>query len=941
MDKDQLLKELELSSYISLDLETTGLDSYRCGITEISAYRFENGKPVKEFTSLIDPQKAIPKEISELTGITPDMLVGKPKINAILPDLFEFIGDNPIVGQNIGFDIGFLEQACRENGKVFPKYKIYDTLTLAKTFLFFLHRFNLTSLSDFFGLDTEGAHRASVDTLNAGHVFRELIYEAASTPLTIIQNICDVSNHIEFYNKSLYKNILKIGLSNKKSKGLLKSEIDKPVSKHFYSYKSSEKNEFVPGQVSGWFEEGGKISSSWPSFELRDSQVELAEDAYNTFSEESVLLAEAGTGLGKSLAYLSAGLLNSKQTDIPLVVSTYTKNLQEQLFVNDIPQLAHTLDVDMHAVIYKGRHNYICLTRFENVISNSKVLLKKRECIEFLAVIVWSYYTTTGDISECHGFKLGYVSRVWDLLKSESGFCTTSRCKLFDGCYLNDVRKSLKKANIIIVNHFLLCSELLQDKSNLPEHFNYVIDEGHNLVAAARDQLISQISTYSFDDSFNFFSLNNKPYKNEIQQLLSIIPSAESHLFNLETTSKSLRSDLKSFFDTYSEIKQTELNRTKYNEVKVRYVDPQLEFQDTFPLPFNILTKIKNYMNDVDSFIIEISKKKNQLDKIYLQELNISLNRMQSSLSTFQQAITHNEDSVTWSSLLKGTKGSNRASLNTGPRNVSEFLFNNLFNKYGGGLICSATLTVEFVFDYIKNQLGLKNLNMQKELQEKIYQSPFFYEDQVKLFVWQGDADVNSPGFIHKIGDQINEISNRVHRRMLVLCTSYAQTTALRDYLRPKLNQDDRQLFTQSIGKNRKSLLHGYLKHKRSILIGTSSFWEGVDLPGDKVEILILMKIPFASPGDPIIQSQIDFYKTQGRNPFMEFQVPDATVRLKQGFGRLIRSLEDSGICMIVDPRITKSRYGKVILDSLPVEAQLYDHSSKIIYEAESFFGNS
>jgi len=313
---------------------------------------------------------------------------------------------------------------------------------------------------------------------------------------------------------------------------------------------------------------------------------------------------------------------------------------------------------------------------------------------------------------------------------------------------------------------------------------------------------------------------------------------------------------------------------------------------------------------------------------------------MQSSLNTFEEALVPKEDSVTWSSLLKSSK-INRTSLNTGPRDVGRFLFDNLFNRYGGGLICSATLTVEFAFDYIKDQLGLDNLNIEKEVKGHIYQSPFHYEDQVKLFAWQGDVDVNSDAFIQKIGNQINEISSKIHRRMLVLCTSYKQTTALRDYLRPKINQDDRHLFTQSIGKNRKSLLQGYLKHKRSILIGTSSFWEGVDLPGDKVELLILMKIPFASPADPIIQSQIDHYKMQSRNPFMEFQVPDATVRLKQGFGRLIRSLEDSGICIIVDPRVTKSRYGKVILDSLPVHAQFYEHSSRIIYEAESFFGNS
>ncbi len=940
MNKVTLLKELQLSTYIALDLETTGLDPYRCGITEVSAYRFIDGEPVEEFTTLIDPERAIPKEISELTGITPDMIYGKPKIHEVMPNLFKFIGNDPIVGQNIGFDISFLEHACRENGQVFPTYSIYDTLTLAKTFFFFLHRFNLTAISDYFGLETEGAHRASVDTLNTGHVFKELIYEVASTPLSVIQTICDVSSHIEFYNKLLYNNILKIGLSNKEVNGLVVSEIEKPIYKHFYSHTCKTKIESIPDETSEWFEDGGKISQAWPSFEVRESQVKLATDTFKTFSEESILLAEAGTGLGKSLAYLSAGILHSKKTDIPLVVSTYTKNLQEQLFTSDIPQLADTLDIEMHAVIYKGRHNYICLSRLENVISNSKNLLKSRDCVEFLAIIVWSHYTHTGDISECHGFKLGYASRVWDLLKSEFGYCTTSRCKRFEGCYLNDVRKSLQKANIIIVNHYLLCSELLQEKSNLPEEFNYVIDEGHNLVAAARDQLITQISSHSFDDLFIFFSLNNKSYKKEIEKLLTIIPSAESHLFNLETKSKSIRADIKSFFDTYAQTKRTELSKSNYNEVKVRYIDPQSEFQETFPLPFDVLSSIKTYMNEVESFLFEISKDKDRIDKIYFQELNVNLNRMQSAYNTFEQALEYKEDWVSWSSLLKGSKG-NRTSLNTGPRDVGKFLFENLFNKYGGGLICSATLTVEFAFDYIKDQLGLDNLNIEKEVKEYIYQSPFHYEDQVKLFAWQGDADVNSNAFIQKIGNQINDISSRIHRRMLVLCTSYKQTTALRDYLKPKMNQDDRQLFTQSMGKNRKSLLHGYLQHKRSILIGTSSFWEGVDLPGDKVEILILMKIPFASPGDPIIQSQIDHYKMQDRNPFMEFQVPDATVRLKQGFGRLIRTLEDSGICIIADPRVTRSRYGKVILDSLPVQAQLYEQSSRIIYEAESFFGNS
>ena len=259
----------------------------------------------------------------------------------------------------------------------------------------------------------------------------------------------------------------------------------------------------------------------------------------------------------------------------------------------------------------------------------------------------------------------------------------------------------------------------------------------------------------------------------------------------------------------------------------------------------------------------------------------------------------------------------------------------------GGGVICSATLTVEYSFNYIKDQLGLSDINFMKNVEEKIYHSPFLYEDQALLFTWQGDADVNSYQYIEKIGAQINELSKKIKKRMLVLCTSYNQTNQLGKYLRSKVNSDDTELFIQSIGKNRNSLLAGYLENEQSILVGTSSFWEGVDLPGDKVEILVILKIPFASPSDPIIQSQIEYLQAEGRNAFIEFQVPDAIVKMKQGFGRLIRSLNDSGICLLTDPRVIKSRYGKMILESLPLEAKPYEHASRIVYEAESFFGNS
>ena len=373
--------------------------------------------------------------------------------------------------------------------------------------------------------------------------------------------------------------------------------------------------------------------------------------------------------------------------------------------------------------------------------------------------------------------------------------------------------------------------------------------------------------------------------------------------------------------------------------MKFRYTNSLDEFNNTFPVPHEIIKNINKYLEMVDSFILNISGKKDKIDKIYYQEMKINFNRLILLYDTFSNALKNNNDNVSWSTLSKTLKG-NKASLNTGPRDVGNFLCENLFSKFGSGIICSATLTVEYNFDYFKTQLGLTNFNIEKELKEKIYQSPFYYDEQVKLFAWKSDVNVNSIDFIKKIASQINNISSKVHKRMLVLCTSYNQILALSNYLLPNINQDNRELFTQSIGKSRKSLLEGYIKYERSILIGTSSFWEGIDLPGDKVEILVLLKVPFSSPADPIVQSQIEYYKTNNLNPFIDFQVPEAAVKLKQGFGRLIRSLEDSGICLLTDPRITKSNYGKSILDSLPVNAETYEHSSKIVYEAKSFFGD-
>ena len=281
---------------------------------------------------------------------------------------------------------------------------------------------------------------------------------------------------------------------------------------NFYEYSGSGNADF-PENPEDWFLEKGAISCNWDGYEKRSSQTEMIKDSFEAFSEGYILAAEAGTGLGKSLAYLSSGFLTAKQKETALVVSTYTKNLQSQLFTEDIPKLSTAIDQNLNAVIYKGRYNYICRTRLERLLSNHQHLLKPHEYENLLPILVWEWETKSGDINECSGFQMSRQKRIWSLIRSERGFCSSKRCKKYDGCFLGKVRTKVEGADIIIINHALFANELLRDTSCLPSDFIYVIDEAHHFASAIRDQLVTQVGVKSFDDVFNFFKSDKDSWK--------------------------------------------------------------------------------------------------------------------------------------------------------------------------------------------------------------------------------------------------------------------------------------------------------------------------------------------------------------------------------------------------------------------------------------------
>ena len=928
-----LLPFLELDEYISFDLETTGLNPDKDQITEIAACRFVNGEFTEEYTTLINPGIPIPKNITALTGISNKMVEESPSINDVLPEFLEFVGSTPLVAQNINFDYSFITKNLSTERSPLLDNPLYDTLSLARGFIYFHNSFNLGSLCDYYGIKIENAHRAGADALCTGKLFAYLIQETLSKPLTLIQRIDNLFGNANVYNYNLFKNIIKTSVRFNKIDGLMPAPIEHELSDNSYEFTASGKSA-IPEISEAWFVDGGAISVNWGGFEKRTSQTELIKDAFETFTEGNILAAEAGTGLGKSLAYLSSGYLAAKQKQTALVVSTYTKNLQSQLFTEDIPKLSQAIDQDLSAVIYKGRYNYICRTRFERLLANHQHLIKPKEYENILPLLVWEWETKSGDINECNGFQLNRQKRLWSLLRSERGYCSSKRCSKYDGCFLGKVRVKVEDADIIIINHSLFANELMRDNSCLPEDFIYVIDEAHHFATVTRDQLVTQVGAKSFDDVFKFFNPGKDNWK---KNALNKFPELLNLYKFLATESKIIQKEFHNFFNSYYDNKRDGISRSDYHINKLLYRNSQEEFIDTEPTPWEVLSDLIGFEKNVQNFNSLLQENKDDIAGSFNIEFTAINGILKEGLESLTAALDMESELVQWSSFVQ-SDFQNLTALNSAPLKVSSFINDNLLSKYPGGVFCSATLMINDDFRYFNEKVGLDLAVIDNHVIEKVYYSPFHYNDQVKLFVFSGSINVNDPLFMNEIGSQIERIFTSLKKRMLVLCTSFKQTLALKQFIEPKLKGSDNKIFVQAPGISRNVLVRSYLEHPHSILIGTSSFWEGVDFPGDKVEILFIVKTPFDNPFDPLIQAQIEDYNQRGDDAFLKYQVPEAAMRFRQGFGRLIRNMNDAGICIVGDTRLLKRGYGKTILGSLPVEPIPYQTVDSLLYESQKFF---
>lgn len=916
---------------VIFDIETAESGNHLDEIIEFAALRICDGQIQESCHFIFRLEQEITTDILKESRILSDRMDGVWTLLEHREEIIAFLHDSILVCHHQTVNFSILEQKLN----VHFKQPHWDTLDFARIFFPTVHHYQLSDLTEILSL--------SIDTSSSLH--RSEKNARLTWALLETCRKKGLKYDLSFFDQG--KNYLEgwegRGFIDELRKDTTRMFPDRPIRTDLV-LASTTSGLFARDQgptvtipdsiewVVNTFMPGGILEQNLPSYESRSGQVKMARLIAEGLKSSRHVVVEAGTGTGKSYAYLIPCLWSAKRTGKKVVVATHTIPLQEQLLKKDIPVLEAVLPFPFRVSVLKGKSNYCCLKKWLVCLANPREIYQRELKLSILSILVWLRETTTGDIQELS--KVPGLMQLWPLISVDNETCVPGRCSKSGTCFLLRARKKAEEAEVLIVNHSLLFSDIKTDNNVLPEYHQLVIDEAHQIYQTAIQHLGSELSLENITRILDAIARPTGPnfynmVKQRLSSLVQLVPSVswdtfEKRLESLPELCTSILDQINEFFECLTMIIGTDrtfrLVAKHVNEPWWSGLTVQVE---------NSVGRIKALINTLESLITILSGE--EADQA--EELKYSLSghrrELQELIETFILVVdVKNPKQVTWLELTT------RLYLKTSPIEVNEILKEKIFARLDSVILTSATLSIANSFDHFLEEIGLSQTTITSRVE-----SPFDYEQQMRFFVVKNSINYQNSDEqkAQELSEFIAEVAERMKGRTLVLFTAHKLLRETYTSLKPKLGRMGIQTLAQGIHGERSALLEAFNRNPKSVLLGANSFWEGIDIPGDALSCVILVKLPFWPPSLPLIEARSEFLKSQGRDPFQELLLPEAVIRFKQGFGRLIRSKDDRGVILLLDDRVIGKYYGRFFLNSLPISTHIRGDNSLVLRQIEEW----